>query len=177
MDMSFQEVLQKQGGFMKRFTQLFVIAAVTPLLFSYGSKPKPLTDTSPQYMKDYNAGIDAQKQKNYEGAIDFFKTAVGQKEDFSEAWNNMGYSYRMLAKDKLDQSGDAYSKAIKYDPNNEDALEYQGEYFLMVGKLKEAYQNYQKLKQLNSSQAKELKKKLDDVLNQAKVILKEYSPN
>jgi len=152
------------------------IFALSPLLLSFGSKSKKETSTTPQYMKDYNAGVEAQKNKDYSSAIQYYQSALDQKSDFPDAWNNLGYCYRMTGKTYLVKAGEAYDKAVHYNPNHEEALEYQGEYFVMVGKLKDAYSNYQKLKQLNSSEADELKERLDDVLKQAQAVLKEYSP-
>lgn len=152
-----------------------VVLLLSPFLFSFGSKAKPETPTTPDYIKEYNVGVQAQKDKNYAEAIQHYQKAIDQKSDFPDAWNNLGYSYRMTAKSYLTKAQDAYEKAVKYAPKHEEALEYQGEYFLMMGQIKNAYSNYQKLKQLNSKEADKLKEKLDRVLKQSQSVLKEYT--
>ena len=155
--------------------KLFFVA-IAPFLVSYSSAPKQESESSPRYIQDYNAGIEAQKNQDYESAIDSYRKAVDQKGDFSDAWNNLGYCYRMVAKSNLAKSEDAYTKALKNSPNHEEALEYQGESFVMTGKLDAAYQNYLKLKQMGSKEAGDLKDTLDPVLKQAQKVLKTYQP-
>ena len=121
-------------------------------------------------------GLKAQKNHNYAAAIDAYQRAIDQKSDYADAWNNMGYCYRMTAKGFLDKAGDAYAKAIQYNPQHEAALEYQGEYFVMVGQLMSAYRNYQALKDMDSDEARKVKAKLDTVLEEAQAVLKIYSP-
>ncbi|MBI5273969.1 MAG: tetratricopeptide repeat protein [Chlamydiales bacterium] len=145
-------------------------------LFAAGSKSKLDSDPSPDYVQEYNAGVKAQKEKDYKTAIQYYQKALDQKSDFSDAWNNLGYCYRMVAKSYLSQAGDAYEKAVNYNPKHEQALEYQGEYFVMMGELKDAYGNYKKLKEMNSDESNPLKEKLDRVLKQAQSVLKGYSP-
>jgi tetratricopeptide (TPR) repeat protein len=109
-------------------------------------------------------------------AIQQYQNALDQKSDFSDAWNNLGYCYRMTGKSSIVKAGEAYGKAVEYNPKHEEALEYQGEYFVMMGQLVSAYGNYQKLKEMNSDEAKVLKASLDRVLGEARSVLKEYSP-
>jgi tetratricopeptide (TPR) repeat protein len=153
-----------------------VLLALTPLLFSYGSKPKSEVASSPAYIKEYNAGYEAQSGNDFALAITHYKNAVNEKPDFSDAWNNLGYCYRMTASVCLRESGKAYEKGLGYDPKNAEAIEYQGEYFVTMGQLEKAYANYKKLNDMGSDHAKQLKKKIDAVLNQAQQILKEYTP-
>ncbi|MBS0615581.1 MAG: hypothetical protein JSR58_03395 [Verrucomicrobia bacterium] len=155
--------------------KLILTLAMAFLCLSYGSAKKE-TAESPDYIKNYNEGIAAQKKGDYFEAIDLYLKALGEKDDFADAWNNLGFCYRMVAKSYLSESGRSYQNAIKYDPKNEDTIEYQGEYFLLVGQLKAAFANYQTLKGMSSDQAKALKSKLDPILKDAKEILKSYSP-
>jgi tetratricopeptide (TPR) repeat protein len=145
-------------------------------LLASGSPPQPEISSTPEYVQEYNAGTRAQQEQKYSEAIEHYKNAIDQKSDLPDAWNNMGYCYRMTAKTYLIESGKAYDKAISYDPNHEKALEYQGEYFLMMGQFTNAYKNYRKLKQLNSSEAKILKSRLDQALEDAQSLLNDYSP-
>ncbi len=153
-----------------------MIVWVALILFA-ASSPSPPPDKEPsKHEKDFMEGLKAQKRRNYAAAIEFYKQAIEQKSDYADAWNNMGYCYRMTAKGFLDKAGDAYAKAIKYNPQHEAALEYQGEYFVMVGQLMSAYRNYQALKQMDSDEARDVKAKLDSVLEEAQAVLKIYSP-
>jgi tetratricopeptide (TPR) repeat protein len=160
---------------MKKILPLF---ACTLLLFSYSSKAKTETETSatPEYVKEFNAGVAAQQRENYQEAIEYYQQALSKKSDFADAWNNLGYCYRMTAKSYLARSGHAYDKALSANPKLEEALEYQGEYFVMVGQLDKAYSNYQTLQTMHSKEADELKSALDAILKQAQSVLKTYAP-
>jgi len=141
------------------------------LILCSASSPSPEPDKKQPHEKSFNAGLKAQKNRNYEAAIQFYQQAIDQKADYADAWNNMGYCYRMTAKGYLDKAGDAYAKAIRYNPQHEAALEYQGEYFVMVGQLMSAYRNYQTLKPMNAKEANKVKEKLDSVLEEAQAVL------
>jgi len=158
----------------------WLILLIAPLLCSYGSKAKPVepstANETPQSIKDYNAGVAAQEKKDYESAIQYYQSSLAQKSDFADAWNNLGFCYRQIAKSYLDKTDDAYKKALNINPSYENALEYQGEYFLMRGQLFEAYRNYQHLKALKSKEASDLKDALDPILKDAQKVLKVYSP-
>jgi tetratricopeptide (TPR) repeat protein len=157
--------------------KLMLLTLAAPLLFSFASKSKPVAPTGgPEYMFDYNAGLEAQKRQDYEKAIDLYQKALDKKPDFPEALNNLGYSYRQIAKSYLIKSGEAYDKALRLDPKHTEALEYQGEYFLLMGQLTHAYQNYKTLQTLNVTEAGLLKKNLDRILKEAQEVLKTYQP-
>ena len=155
--------------------KMIILAALA--LFS-SSSPSPPPDKKPpsQPEKDFIEGLKAQKNRNYEAAIQFYQQAIDKQSDYADAWNNMGYCYRMTAKGYLDKAGDAYAKAIQFNPQHALALEYQGEYFVMTGQLMSAYRNYQTLKEMNSEEADKVKAKLDSILNEAQTVLKNYSP-
>ena len=155
------------------------IVLVVLVLFSFSSPaPAPAPDKQPpsQYEKDFNEALKAQKKRDYSAAVELYRQSIAQKPDYADAWNNMGYCYRMMAVGFLNNAGDAYAKAIRYNPQHEAALEYQGEYFVLVGQLMSAYRNYQALKQMNSQEADKVKAKLDSVLEEAEAVLKMYSP-
>lgn len=163
---------------MKRESIPGILILVLPLLMAYTSPKKPDNPNNmAQYAQDYNAGIDAQENQEWGKAIGHYKKATNAKPNFSDAWNNMGYCYRQLAKENLDSSGDAYRKAISFDSRNAQALEYQGEYYLLVGRTRDAYKNYQTLRSLDPEEASKLKAKLDPILKQAQEVLKVYDPS
>jgi tetratricopeptide (TPR) repeat protein len=160
---------------MKKIIALMFLI-VTPFLFSsYDPSPNE-TATTPQYERDYNAGVKAQENSNYDDAIAYYQKAIDEKSDYTDAWSNMGHCYRMKAKEELAKCGKAYAKAVKYNPQHVGALEYQGEYFVMVGQLMSAYRNYQTLQKLNTDEAAKVKDQLDTLLNEAKTVLKIYTP-
>lgn len=158
---------------MKSFISLLLVC---PFLFAFSSNAKRDVPAASQYVKDYNAGVDAQRKEDYVKAIQFYQKALAANDEFPEAWNNLAYCNRMIAMSYLAKAGDAYDRALKFQPNFQDALEYQGEYFVTMGQLIKAFNNYQTLKQMNSEQASKVKHRLDPVLKQAKEILKNYSP-
>jgi tetratricopeptide (TPR) repeat protein len=146
-------------------------------ILSSSSSPSPSPDEPPsKHNKYFSEALSAQKNQEYEAAIQLYQSAISEKQDDADAWNNMGYCYRMTAKGYLDKAGNAYAKAISYNPQHEAALEYQGEYFVMVGQLMSAYRNYQALEKIGSDQADKVKAKLDSVLEEAQAVLKIYSP-
>lgn len=151
-----------------------LILLSSPHFLTFTSRDQ--TSNTPEYLQHYNAGVDAQKNCDYAQAIEHYQAALNKKSDFAEAWNNLGFCNRMIAKSYLKKAGDAYTKAVGYNPDLPEAIEYQGEYFIMVGKFNSAYQNYQKLKQMNSPESAELKSSLDRTLTEAKLVLKVYSP-
>src|SRR5689334_21886785 len=81
---------------------------------------------TPQYIIDYNDGVDAQNRKNWTQAIELYEKSLNEHSDFPQALNNLGYCYRKLAGVYLDKSGRAYKKAIKLKPDHAQTLEYQG---------------------------------------------------
>ena len=147
------------------------------LILCSASSPSPSPDEPPSKHHQYfTEALKAQKNRDYAAAIELYQAAISEQKNDADAWNNMGYCYRMTAKGYLDKAGDAYAKAIKYNPQHEAALEYQGEYFVMVGQLMSAYRNYQALEKMDSDEANEVKAKLDSVLEEAQAVLKVYQP-
>jgi len=85
-------------------------------------------------------------KEKYKKAIRKLKKAVSEEPRDANAWNLLGYASRK--KGDLEQSSKAYQKALKIDPEHKDALEYQGELYLMQGDSEAAQGNLAKLKQL-----------------------------
>lgn len=149
---------------------LLLILPLAFVLMSYGTPRQKVTSDNQGYMQFFNDGVKAQKNGDYQEAIDDYQKAINIKPDFAGALSNMGYCYRQMARDLMLRSQDAYKRALSIDPNYAEAIEYQGELYLMMGDLTKAYKNYQTLKQQNSSEAGELKEKIDDIVSQAKKI-------
>jgi len=96
---------------------------------------------------DLDAELKSADQLIYKGhykkAIEIVETAIDSEPDNANAWNILGYASRKMG--NLDRSAQAYSKALSIDPDHKDALEYQGELFLMLGDQAAAQGNLDKL--------------------------------
>jgi len=144
------------------------------LLFAAPSKPKKDPANKPE-QQAFNQGYSLQKSKDYVGATEKYKEAVALNPKYAEAYNNLAFCYKMIAKSYLKLSGQNYEKALNIQPNFPEALEYQGVYFIMNGELKKAYSNYKTLLTLDNKEAIELKNELDPVMDQAKYVLSEMN--
>jgi len=72
-------------------------------------------------------------QGEYREAVSLYRTAIEQRDDFKEAWYNLGAAYGQLR--QYDKEKDAYRKALELDPayarahyNMALALEDEGQY-------------------------------------------------
>jgi len=86
------------------------------------------------------------EKEQYERAIRKLETAVDSDPNNADAWNLLGYASRK--KGDLKRSAEAYGTALRLDPDHKDALEYQGELFLMLGDKAAAESNLAKLNAL-----------------------------
>ncbi|MFQ5936762.1 MAG: tetratricopeptide repeat protein [Acidiferrobacterales bacterium] len=151
---------------------LLFVTLVAPLLIGAGtpSQSTPRAPSTPKHVKYYNQGVEAQKQKDYDRAIELYEKALKIQPDFPDALNNLGFSLRSIAMQYMDEAMRAYEKALKLQNNHAEALEYQGELYLWRGEPLKAYQNYLRLSNMNSREAAELKRHLDRVVAQARKI-------
>jgi tetratricopeptide (TPR) repeat protein len=85
-------------------------------------------------------------KEKYRQAIRILETAIDSDAANADAWNLLGYASRKQG--DLEQSALAYDKALSINPKHKDALEYQGELFLMFGDRAAAEANLAKLKSL-----------------------------
>ncbi|MEM8752291.1 MAG: tetratricopeptide repeat protein [Pseudomonadota bacterium] len=75
----------------------------------------------------------------YDEAIPLLKRVTAKAPNDAEAYNLLGFSYRKSG--ALDPAGEAYRRALSLDPRHLNALEYQGELFLMLGDVAAAEAN------------------------------------
>ena len=152
---------------------LILLVLVFPFLMGAGSGSSSSSSSSstPKYEKYFNKGVKAQNKQDYERAVDWYEKALREKPDHADSWNNLGFTLRMIGKAYMEEAGEAYQKALSADRNHDEALEYQGELYLWWGKLTEANRNLERLKRMNSPEAKELEDKLDLILQQAKQLI------
>ena len=137
---------------MKKLTLKFLI--VLPLLSFTFAGSVLAADTTPTPIEsakfdDFAAGKKAISANNWTVAIDNFKKAVAENPKNADAYNLLGYSYRMLS--KFDDSFAAYDKALALDPKHKGALEYSGMGYLKTNQKAKAEAQLAKLKVICSS--------------------------
>lgn len=134
------------------------------------------TPIAPEYIQDYSAGNEALRLKNYAKAKEFFEKALEGDPNYPDALTGLGRVYFEMAKENLDQARQLFKKTIYIDGEHAQAIELEGEYLLMVGKVKEAFNNYQTLKKISPIEADDLKISLDPILLESQEVLKKYNP-
>ena len=82
------------------------------------------------------------------------KEAVIEFPNNADLWNYLGFSSRKI--NLLNESKDAYEKALKIDENHVGALEYFGELYLTLEKPEKAKELLIRLKELCSFNCKEM---------------------
>jgi tetratricopeptide (TPR) repeat protein len=79
-------------------------------------------------------------QEYYSSALGKFQEAAQDDPRMHEAWNYVGYTNRKLG--NYDAALAAYSQALTLKPGYPEALEYRGEAFLGLSRIKDAQQAY-----------------------------------
>lgn len=87
-------------------------------------------------LAEARADIDAE---NWTAAIDKLRLIIDADSSNADAFNLLGYALRHTGAN--DRAMQAYKRALKIDPNHAEALEYQGELFVMLGDLDSANAN------------------------------------
>ena len=90
------------------------------------------------------AGRAAVAKSDWKTALAQFTLAVGANAKSADANNMLAYSYRKSG--DLTNAFKYYRVALTIDPKHRGALEYQGEAFVMAGKMTDAKANLAKLK-------------------------------
>ena len=116
-------------------TILILSACSGPATPAVGSPAQdPVADTgnaiagenSPEAL--FEMGNDYYKNGQLDKAIDAYKKAVEQKEDYDAAWANLGAAY--YAQQNLEQAEEAYLKAIALSPDDADVVYNLGAIYL-----------------------------------------------
>jgi tetratricopeptide (TPR) repeat protein len=84
--------------------------------------------------------------KNFKQALADLKVIDSEFKDNADVNNLLGYSSRKLKQYK--PAARYYEKALRIDPNNLGAIEYQGELFVLTNKVSAAKRNLAKLEKL-----------------------------
>lgn len=85
---------------------------------------------------DYADGMDAWDAKNWEGVVAAMRKVVARRPWHDKAWTRLGFALRKL--NRLDNSLEAYGKALDLNPTQREGLEYLGEAYLMLDRLNDA---------------------------------------
>jgi len=136
-----------------------------------GSAPRAAP--SAQDTTSYNDALALMKKGDalgtQEGAREAYGSArvklqslVGRSPQFAEAWNALGYTQRKLG--SYDDSLASYAKALELKPGYPEALEYRGEAYLRLNRIKEAKQAYLDLFASNRSIAATLLESMQEWL-------------
>ena len=99
-------------------------------------------------------------QGEYRKAVTDFQAASTLRPTMIEAFNNLGFCLRKL--DKLQESLQAYDKALAIDSLYAPAREYRGELYLAMGNTDGANGDLQALERIKSPLAKELTKSIEE---------------
>jgi Flp pilus assembly protein TadD len=91
-------------------------------------------------MQQARSQIDSE---NWTAALATLSGVIAEDPRNADALNLMGYASRKSG--ALGQAEQFYNAALSIDPNHLGALEYQGELFVMTGRLDEAKANLAKL--------------------------------
>ena len=83
---------------------------------------------------------------NYTAALPMLVMITKDDPRNADAWNLLGFTYRMLGQNA--DASVAYLKVLAINPGHLGALEYQGELFIQTGKLDMAQANLARLKSL-----------------------------
>jgi len=115
---------------------------------------------------NYRATSQNKAIKEYDKAVKDFKDAIEMDSSMKEAFNNLGYCLRKTG--KLDESLEAYNKALAIDSLFDLAREYRGELFLAMDDLEQARTEMEFLRQMESPYADILMLSINFyILNQA----------
>lgn len=147
---------------MTRRAQMFRASCVAVLAslslplaaLAVGSGPAPAPAVRPSAEGAYNDGLKHKAGKRFGDAAAEFRRAVNLRENFPEAWNELGFALR--------QTGDyggaiaAYDRALALRPAFPEALEYLGEAYVKLGRLDDAASVLKRLRALDATRAGEL---------------------
>jgi tetratricopeptide (TPR) repeat protein len=153
------------------------LLVASPLAWSI---PSPSLDDGPDNSSAPRAPASAQDTATYNDALALMKkgddgdsqayasarvklqSLVGRSPQLAEAWNALGYTQRKLG--SYDDSLASYAKALDLKPGYPEALEYRGEAYLRLNRIKEAKQAYLDLFASNRKIAATLLESMQDWL-------------
>ena len=105
-------------------------------------------ETAKIYLQD---GNKAEDRGDLATALDFYKKATDEYEEFPDGWNNQGMIY--ARQQKFDQAERSFRKAIALDPGHAGAWYNLGRMQEQQGDTEEAILSYQKVLAIDSKHA------------------------
>jgi tetratricopeptide (TPR) repeat protein len=147
--------------------KIFVLFFFSASIFAAEKQP-----VAPEHIQEYMGGMEAIRQNDFAKAIDLFVSALQKKPDYPDALAGLGLVYLKISKTFLNRATHYFKKALIINPKHLDALELEGECYLMKGQLNNAYDNYQRLEPICDIEADKLKALLDPILKEAKDVMK-----
>lgn len=148
-------------------TLAVIVTALALMGAGSSSVSKKPASTQP-HIKYFNQGVEAEKRGDWVQAASLYRKSLKAKTDYPDALSNLGFSLHQIGESYHEKSIAVYKKALKLNPNHVGALEYLGELYIGDGRLLAANDMYQRLKKLDSKQARTLRKKLDRVVAEAR---------
>tara|TARA_B100001057_G_scaffold109458_1_gene107401 strand:+ start:477 stop:926 length:450 start_codon:yes stop_codon:yes gene_type:complete len=129
---------------------IFFISLVVFFSFEINAAKYDKEDPSELYEKATN---QLQKE-NYRAALKTLKKYTKAEKKDADGWTLLAFTNRKLK--NYAKAENLYEKALKLDPNNKIALEYQGELYIELERLDEANANLAKLVELCPNSCEEL---------------------
>jgi Flp pilus assembly protein TadD len=121
--------------------------------------PPSRPQAAPSAEEEYNRGLRLRATKDWAQAASAFRRATELRQNFPEAWNELGYALRHVG--RYPDSVAAYEQALRLRPAFPEALEYLGEAYVMMGRPDDARRVLDRLKPLDATRAKELAEVID----------------
>ncbi len=131
-----------------------LVLSSPPLALAVGSGPARTPSVRPSAEMAYNEGLRDKAGKRFREAAAHFRRAVDLRENFPEAWNELGYALRQNG--EYEQAIAAYDRALKLRPDFPEALEYLGEAYVKLGRFADAASILDRLRALDAARAGEL---------------------
>jgi tetratricopeptide (TPR) repeat protein len=125
---------------IRRLSTLLPIAALSAMLTAGTAWAIAGVDFPSHSMDEAKAEID---KGAFEEARPMLEEILRFEPENADAYNLLAYTLRNL--NELDLAMENYNKALEIDPNHVNALEYQGELFLKIGKQPDAEANLVKI--------------------------------
>ncbi len=135
---------------------VLIAVCIVPMAQAAGSKAKEKPKDTAESV--FNEGVAAMKKGDYAGAAGSFEKALGLKDDFAEAHNNLAYCLRKQGADHFDTALEHYNKAIELDPKLAQAYHYRGVLHALAGDEAAAKADHEALLELDRELADQLMK-------------------
>lgn len=104
---------------------------------------------NPKAREYYTQGINESNNNNWEKAVEYYKMALKEDENFPFAWDNLGLSYRQLG--KYNEAIEAYKKSISLDPNHAFPLQNLAVAYTYIKEYQKAIDTFEELKKIDEN--------------------------